>query len=579
MESTLKIDSALLSTQGLKSLNEDCAIVEVPTNDHLFKNKGIVLAVADGVSSAEAGMEASSTAITRFVEDYYNTPDTWSVSHSGEKILSTINLKLYRQSHEFTNANKGYLCTFSAVVIKGKTAHFFHVGDSRIYHLRNGNLNQVTEDHTGNIIDGKAFLSRAMGMDNLLHLDYGKFPIEKGDRLLVSSDGIHDFLSDTEILELLSASESLETIAESLKEFALRRGSDDNLSVVLANIESLPEESIDDYNAKLVRLPFPPSLEPGMKLDGYVIEKELFASSRSQLYQVRDEKNGKVFAMKTPSRNFEDDFSYIDRFIQEEWIGSRINSPYVVDVHRQKKPRRFLYYLMEYLQGIGLDQWMLENPLPSPKRAISIVKQIGLGLQAFHDMEAIHQDLKPANVMITKDEKDDIEIKIVDFGSVHVSGLAELYRTLEHNEALGTAGYSDPQYLMGSNAGFQGDVYSLATITYEMFTGKLPYSDKVENCKTAYDYDRLRYNSASQFNLAIPQWFDRALEKGVKLDPQQRYLNIESLMRDLTQPNLEFLKDDPVVEQRSSTVLFWQLVSGFWFVTFLLVVYLFSQAD
>lgn len=571
----LHLDTAQCSIKGRKSDNEDYAVIEIPTDDYLLRNKGVTLAVADGVSSAEAGKEASFTATTCFVKDYYNTPDTWSVSHCGEKILSTINLKLYRKSHEFTTEGKGFLCTFSAVVIKGKTAHYFHVGDSRVYHLREGVIRQLTRDHTATIVDGKPFLARALGMDNRLHVDYGKISLEAGDRLLISSDGIHDFLSEEELQIILNASLPVSEITETLKTRALDNNSDDNISAVVAIVVDLPEESLDDYSTKLTRLPFPPSLSAGMKIDGYYVEEEIFASSRSQLYRVRDIETGKIYAMKTPSRNFEDDIGYIDRFIQEEWIGSRIHNPHVVAVFRQTNSRTFLYYLMEYLEGCGLDKWMQQHPLPSPKRAIDIVKQVANGLQAFHDNEAVHQDIKPANIFITTDGK----VKIVDFGSVFVAGIAESYRPLEINDALGTAGYSDPQYLLGHNAGFQGDVYSLSTITYEIFTGKLPYGDKVENCTTVFEYDRLRYQNASQYNPVIPEWFDRALEKGVKFDAEQRYTNIATLIHDLTHPNPEFLKDDPAVEQKTSTLLFWKLVSSFWFITFLLVIYLFSQTE
>ncbi|MFT5691389.1 MAG: serine/threonine protein phosphatase PrpC [Oceanicoccus sp.] len=571
----LQLDTAQCSIQGRKSDNEDYAVIEIPADDYLLRNKGVTLAVADGVSSAEAGKEASFTATTCFVKDYYSTPDTWSVSHCGEKILSTINLKLYRKSHDFTTEGKGFLCTFSAVVIKGKTAHYFHVGDSRVYHLREGKLNQVTRDHTATIVDGKSFLARALGMDNRLHVDYGKISLEAGDRLLISSDGIHDFLSEKELQTILTSSLPVSEIAETLKRRALDNESDDNISAVVAVVVDLPAESLDDYSTKLTRLPFPPPLSRGMKIDGYYVEEEIFASSRSQLYRVRDIETGKIYAMKTPSRNFEDDIGYIDRFIQEEWIGSRIHSPHVVEVFRQIKSRTFLYYLMEYLDGITLDKWMQQHPLPSPKKAIDIIKQVASGLQAFHDNEAVHQDIKPANIFVMTDGN----VKIVDFGSVFVAGIAESYRPLDLDDALGTAGYSDPQYLLGHNAGFQGDVYSLSTITYELFTGKLPYGEKVENCTTAFEYDKLRYQNASLYNPVIPEWFDRALEKGVKFDAEQRYSNITNLIYDLTHPNPEFLKDDPIVEQKTNTLLFWKLVSSFWFITFLLVIYLFSQTE
>nr|MBL0709535.1 protein phosphatase 2C domain-containing protein [Colwellia sp.] len=129
--SQLQVDIASHSIQGLKDNNEDAVGFLVPKEQEDLEAKGIVLAVADGVSSAEAGKEASETAITRFLSDYYQTPDTWSVKHCGQKILSSINLTLFKRSHEFVSEEKGYLTTFTALVLKSRTAHFFHAGDSR----------------------------------------------------------------------------------------------------------------------------------------------------------------------------------------------------------------------------------------------------------------------------------------------------------------------------------------------------------------------------------------------------------------------------------------------------------------
>jgi protein phosphatase len=579
----LKLDVARFSSAGIKPINEDSVGCCQPVESYPLLSKGITLAVADGVSTAEAGREASQTVIQRFLEEYYQTPDTWSVSRSGEKILSTVNLRLFRKSHEYHTESKGYLCTFSALVVKGCTGHFFHVGDSRIYRWRDGELVQLTRDHVAKIADNRTCLARAMGMDNRLNVDYGHTDLQVGDRLLLTTDGVHDFIAHEQLQEVLGqnliAQEQGEAVAQQiatrLEDLARERRSDDNLSAVVAIVETLPEENLEDVSAQLTRLPFPPDLEPGMKLDGYRIEREIFASSRSQLYLVVDEQDGSHYAMKTPSRNFEDDLSYIDRFIQEEWIGRRINSPHVVRVIQQQRPRTALYYLMEYLQGESLDKWIARQQPPSPKNAIAIVKQIAEGLQAFHDNEAIHQDLKPGNILLTEDGR----AVILDFGSVYVAGLAEMQRPLVHEGALGTASYSDPLYLMGKNPGIQGDVYALSTIVYEMFSGQLPYGDEVEECRTAFDYDRLRYQSASQYNPVIPLWFDAALEKGVSFDLQERYRNIKGLMKDLTQPNPEFLRTDPVVEKNTSSLMFWKLLSGFWFFSFVMLIYLFSRME
>ena len=573
--SDLKLNIAHFSEAGVKPINEDSAGVKVPAESYALQSKGIVLAVADGVSTAEAGKDASNTAIDRFIDEYYQTPETWSVSKAGGTIISTINLRLYRKSHEFVTESKGYLCTFSGLVIKSHFAHFFHVGDSRIYLLREGELKQITSDHTALIDANKTCLSRAMGMDSQLHVDYGKNELQVGDKLLLTSDGIHDFISFDDLKDLLDQVVSVSEISEQIRQKALENETDDNLSAIVAEVASLPEENLDDYSAQLTKLPFPPELEPGNALDGYRVVKELFASSRSQLYLVDDIESGERCVMKTPSHNFEDDVNYIDRFVQEEWIGSRIKSDNVVRIIPQTRKRTALYYLMEYVEGEGLDSWISRNQPPSPKASIAIIKQIAKGLRAFHDNEAVHQDLKPGNIMLLADGS----VKIVDFGSVYVSGLAELQRPLIHEGALGTASYSDPLYLMGKNPGIQGDVYALATLTYEMFCGHLPYGQKVEECRTAYDYDRLRYRSASTFNAAIPVWFDGALKKGVSFELDERYASVEAFMKDLTTPNPEFLQVDPVIEKNTNSLLFWKLLSGFWFVTFILVMYLFSTIE
>ncbi|MEQ3657812.1 MAG: protein kinase [Glaciecola sp.] len=571
-ESTIEL--GFVSIAGKKAVNEDAVNAHVPDSSYAMRNKGVCLIIADGVSSAEAGKMASEYSVSTFVEEYYRTPDTWSVKQSGQKTLSTINLNLFKKSHEFAQTEKGYLCTFTGVVVKSRTAHFFHAGDSRLYLLRKGELKQLTRDHAVNIGGGKNILARAVGMDNVLQIDYGKVALEEGDQLFLSTDGIHDFLDHQQLLDKLSNTlYSCQVIAEAIVHDAQLAESDDNISCISARVHSLPKESRDDYNAKLIRLPFPPHLTKGMILDGLTIEKELFASSRSQVYLVTDIETQQKMVMKTPSFNFQDDFHYIDRFIQEEWIGKRIDSPYVVKIKSLQRDRSCLYYLMEVVEGKSLDKWMLENPLPSPKKAIGIVKQIAKALDAFHQTETIHQDLKPANIMID----DKMNIKVIDFGSVFVAGIAEIFVPLEHLGALGTATYSDPHYLYGNNTGVQGDIYSLATITYELFAGELPYGEKIEQCVNVHDFDKLRYVNASTHNPVIPLWFDRAIEKGVSLDLSKRYRRLPDFIEDVTQPNPIFLQDDPAVNN-SIGLLFWQLMSAFWIAMLVLVVILFSTS-
>ncbi len=571
--SELQLHYSSICEAGLKPANEDAVAVNLPADAHLLTYKGACFALADGVSTAEAGQQASERAVSRFCREYSQTPDSWSVAYSATQLLATINNELYELSHQFVHNQKGYLTTFTALIIKSQTAHFFHIGDSRLYHWRNGVLVQLSQDHTTVLSEQRQFLGRALGMDARVELQQGSISLMPGDKFLLCSDGISDFINAEALQRQLTAATDLQLTAQQLKQHALTQGSDDNVSLIVLEVMALPEQSLDDLNQHLTRLPFPPALSPGMKLDGYKVLSELFASSRSHLYLVEEESSGRQLVLKCPSLNYDDDALYIDRFIREEWIGLRIESDYVVRVVRQCRPRTFLYYLLEYLSGQSLEHWFERQPKPlKPALAIKLVKQIAEGLKAFHRMGAIHQDLKPGNIIYL----DDGSLKIVDFGSVYVAGLAEIYSPLQHEAALGTAAYSDPHYLLGHNSGVQGDIYALATIAYELFSGgHLPYGNAVEECRTAADYDKLRYRNSSRFNSVIPTWFDRALRKGVSLDLSQRYQSINQLLTDLQQPNPAFLHEEVKQQHKTNPLLFWQLLSGFWFITLLLVVWLF----
>ncbi|WP_306523762.1 bifunctional protein-serine/threonine kinase/phosphatase [Rheinheimera sp.] len=577
----LKLAVGGCTLAGQKAKNEDAIGWQLPEDAHLLTYKGGCFCLADGVSSAEAGQQASEYAVQHFAQEYINTPDSWSVNHSASQLLASINTALYQQSHAYVSDEKGLLCTFSSLIIKSHTAYFFHIGDSRIYLWRQGGITQLTQDHTTKLSENRQFLGRALGMDEQVQWQAGTVALEQDDRFLLCSDGLSDFIDDHKLSALLqpelstkdvSTQQDLTQLAERLCQLALENGSDDNISVVIVEVQGLSAETLDDYSERLTRLPFLPVLVPGMKVDGYQVEKEIFASSRSHLYLVRDLATDKQWVLKTPSVNFADDHAYIERFIREEWIGLRIAHPNVVQVHRQQRPRTFLYYLLAYVEGETLEQWFARADKPlKPAKAIALVKQIADGLQAFHKLGAVHQDLKPGNIM----RRSDGSLVLVDFGSVYVAGLAEIFSPLPQDIALGTASYSDPHYLLGHNSGVQGDVYALATICYELFTGQLPYGPKVEDCQSMRDYQKLRYQHSDQHNPVIPPWFDRALELGVSLDLSQRYSSVSLLMKDLQNPNPLFLQQQVVAKHKTNRLLFWQLMSGFWFATLLLVIWLF----
>ena len=559
------------SVAGNKLENEDAIGIRLP-KDSVLTNKGAVAVIADGVSAAEAGKEASETCVHNFLYDYYSTPDSWSVKKSTSQVLTALNRWLYSQGRQFSDVKKGYVSTFSTIIFKSHTAHVFHVGDSRIYCFRQGELEQITRDHSTFINAKQTYLSRAMGLDVKLDVDCHSLPIEVGDIYFLSTDGIHDFMSSRELSSILnqltpeSDETAFEQTCEQLVKLALANGSGDNLSCQLLRVDTLPDETINDVGRKLSELPFPPYLEPKMVLDGYRVEKVLHVNARSQVYVVRDIESDERYCMKTPSVNFDDDLPYIERFIMESWMGSRIQSPNVVKVIEGNRKKNWLYYLTEYIEGITLEQWIKENPKPAVQDVIYIIKQIEKGLRSMHKREILHQDIKPGNIMIDSNG----QVKIIDFGSCFSNGIAEIATPLDDPGILGTASYSAPEVVLTGKSSVQSEVFSLAVLAYEMLTGKAPFSGKLKDCRTADAYLKTKYVSCIEDNPLVPIWIDCTIKKGLRFNPERRHSDLIEFLHELQKPNPKYKLNHNAVLMDKNPILFWQVMSGVWFVAFLI---------
>src|SRR3954471_9077019 len=145
----LKISVGKHSDKGRKEINQDFHGVLIP-KEPLLSLKGIAVVLADGISSSQVSQVASESAVKGFLTDYYCTSESWSVKTSAQRVITATNSWLHaqtRRSPYLYDKDKGYVCTFSALVIKGKTAHIFHVGDTRIYRVVRNALEQLTNDH------------------------------------------------------------------------------------------------------------------------------------------------------------------------------------------------------------------------------------------------------------------------------------------------------------------------------------------------------------------------------------------------------------------------------------------------
>ena len=571
MTEQLKIAVGQYSDKGRKESNQDFHGLYVPKEPQL-SSKGIAIGLADGISSSDVSQIAAQQAVTSFLEDYFCTSEAWSVRTSGERVLTATNSWLHaqtQQSQHRYDKDRGYVCTFSGLIIKSATAHVFHVGDARIYRLRGNDHEQLTEEHRVRVSSQQSYLARALGMDRKLDIDYQALPVEVGDLFFLATDGVYEHVAPAFVAATVAAANDLDAAAKIIVEAAYARGSTDNLTAQLLRIEALPKPEASEIYRQLAELPFPPLPEARMDFDGYRIEREIKGSSRSHVYLATDSETGERVVIKTPALDMQDNPAALERFLMEEWIARRINSAHVLKPSRQTRKRNYIYVVTEFIEGQTLAQWMTDNPMPDLATVRGLLEQIARGLQAFHRLEMVYQDLKPDNIMIDSTGT----VKIIDFGATRVAGISEIATPIEQINLLGSAAYAAPEYFLGEPGSARADLFSLGVIAYQMLTGRLPFGAEVPKARTRKAQRKLNYRSALSDERELPAWMDDAIRKAVQPDPLQRYDELSEFIYDLHHPNQAFLNKTrpPLIER--NPVVFWKSVS---FVLLLVIIVLLS---
>ena len=558
MRRDLAISIGQHSDPGRKETNQDFHGALIPEQPALGL-KGIAIALADGISTSSVSRIASESAIKGFLTDYYCTSDSWSVKSSAQRVIAATNAWLHSQtrSQYAYDKDRGYVCTLSVLVLKAASAHIFHIGDSRVYRVSGNTLEQLTNDHRIAVSSVQSYLSRALGVNGEVEIDYRMVPLERGDVFVLATDGVYEYVAARFITNAIKQhAADLDGAARAVVTEAYSKGSGDNLTVQIVRIDGLPDAEAGDAASLVSELPLPPLLEPRMLFDGYRIVRQLHASSRSHIYLAVDTTDEKLVALKIPSIDLRDDPAYLKRFMMEEWVARRIDSAYVLKALPQPRKKNFLYVVTEFVEGQTLTQWMIDNPAPDLETVRKIVEQIAKGLRAFHRKEMLHQDLRPDNIMIDKTGT----VKLIDFGSTRVAGVAEARPATDGDAILGTVQYTAPEYFVGENGSTRSDLFSLGVIAYQLLTGRLPYGAQIARARTKKQMNRIAYVSALEGDRDVPAWVDGALRKAVRIDPDERYEVLSEFLHDLRNPNSKFLdiRTTPLIDR--NPLLFWKVL-------------------
>lgn len=545
---------------GKRERNEDFVGVVTPESDELAA-RGALLAVADGVSGEGAGREAAEYAVRGLLADYYATPETWEVPQALDRVLSAVNRWMIGQG-AVDKSRAGMATTLSLLVLRGNRYTVGHVGDTRIYRLRNHEMALLTQDHVWDRPDMRHVLKRAVGLDQHLMVDYADGDLLTKDKLLICSDGVWEALGNKRIHELLLLHEDPQRMADALVDTALEAGSADNATALVARIDAVATEGWRDMLCAYVRLPVPPRLKPGGVIDGFEVLSLLHESRATLLYKVRGE-SGQVCALKTLQPALAEDRESSEGLLAEEWLAKRLVSrhfPQVVPL--TATARHHLYYVMTFHVGATLQQHMDSGKHFTVAEVVHTGTQIAKALGVLHRLSIIHRDIKPANLL--RGEGD--ELRVLDMGVALAAGVP--YPELQGNP--GTPSFMAPELFENHKATEQSDLYAAGVSMYYLLTRKYPYGEiePFQHPRFADPTPPTRYRPD------IPQWLENVLLRAVARDNKQRFETAEELLLALEHGEVRPVSAPlrtPLVQRPAAL---WQAIAVISIVINLLLIYL-----
>jgi serine/threonine protein phosphatase PrpC len=563
----LEFEIGQSSLTGPRERNEDYVGIVTPSYEQL-SIKGAFIAVADGVSGNAGGGEASEMTVRTITTDYYATPDTWEPPIALDKVITAANRWLISQA----SANRdlaGMATTLSLLILRGQRYYLAHVGDTRIYLLRDGNLKQLTTDHVWDRPDMRHVLKRAVGLDAYLAIDFAEGALHVGDVFALLTDGVWETLGDKVIHENLLKFGSVKMVAERLTKTALNNKSADNSTAVVIKINALGADTLAERIAGGRHLALPPKLNVGETIDDFEVVELLHESRASLLYKVRQRDTKQLFVLKTLQPLLANDTESSNGLLNEEWLGKRVASQYVpqvlpISIEKRSK----LYFVMSWHEGATLQQRLDSGHYFTSAGMAKIAIDMMRGIGALHRLNIIHRDIKPANIHQASDQR----LRILDLG-VALSTGAEIVGN-DSNQPIqnpGTPSFMAPELFDGAVASPQTDIYAAGVTLYYLLTRKYPYGEiePFQHPKFGDPTPLTRYRPD------IPYWLENIVLKAVLHDAKLRFETAEEMLHALEigelKPLLPPVRTPLIARAR---LVKWQWIAIFSFVLNILLIYL-----
>ena len=287
-----------------------------------------------------------------------------------------------------------------------------------LYRLRDGSLACLTSDHVRRMEDTPT-LTRALGVETDLRLDYMSQPAALHDRYLLSSDGVHGALAPETMAAILRGRAAPQDTAHAIVSAAIERGSNDNCTALVLDVLQLPGLTAADIAETIARLPLvtPPAV--GQEVDGFILKTLVSEGRYSRLFAANDLVEGGDVVVKFPKPQTAPAEMHRQAFLREQWAGSTVQNPWVGRVVELAPGRQScLYTVMPLYEGELLETRLTRRPQLELEQARAIGVKLARGAAALHRAGIIHRDIKPDNVILESGGG----LKLIDLGTARSRG-------------------------------------------------------------------------------------------------------------------------------------------------------------
>ncbi len=283
--------------------------------------------------------------------------------------------------------------------------------------------------------------------------------------------------------------------------------------------------------------------------DRYEILEKIGTGGMSDVYKAKDHKLNRFVAVKVLKQEFSENANFVSKFRIEAQAAAGLMHPNIVNVYDVGEEGDNHYIVMELVDGITLKKYIEKKARLSVKEAVSIAIQVSMGIEAAHNNHIIHRDIKPQNIIISKEGK----VKVTDFGIAK----AATSNTITSN-VMGSVHYTSPEQARGGYSDEKSDIYSLGVTMFEMLTGRVPFNGET-TVAIAIKHIQEEFPSPREYVSEIPVCVEQIVFKCCQKSPDRRYQSMSELIVDLKQslinPDEDFVKVTEPDEEASTRMI------------------------